>query len=473
MLADKTLVELTIEEALAALRNKSMSCVDYADALIAQCDGQAHLNALTDYNWDQLRQSAIRIDQNGTAGRHLGGIPLALKANINTTSLRTCAATGALHDHIATTNAPIADALFAAGGLLGAKCNMHELAFGITTNNKVTGATGNPYNASMIPGGSSGGVAAAIAARMMPGGIGTDTGASVRLPAALCGVVGYRPTMGRYSGKGIVPISHTRDTAGPITRTVTDACILDNAMRRREYAPGAGQTCSLAGVRIGLPRKMFYENLDPDVASEASRVLDLLSNAGVIFIGEDLIDVETLNAAVSFPVALYEFMQDLPKYLVENEVPLTISDVFEQIGSEDVKAVFGSQMGPDAMPSAVYQEAMSIHRPKLRQTYANYFTDNRVDAVLFPTSPLVTRPIGQDETVDLNGTQVPTFATFIRNTDPASNAGIPGISIPTGLSSSGLPIGMELDSAEGNDDHLLMIARLIEELVDCRAAPNF
>lgn len=462
------LIELSVVDAVKGLRNRSFSCREYVDALIDQCEASTALHGILPRDWASLSAAAADFDASPSTDGVLAGVPLVLKDNINTTGLPTTAATGALKGFVPKHNAPIAQRLFDAGALLGAKGNMHELAFGITSNNAVTGAARNPHKPSMIPGGSSGGVAVTVAQRMMPAGIGTDTGASVRLPAALCGIVGFRPTVGRYAGSGIVPISHTRDTAGPMTRSVADAILLDSVM-----ASDGGEAARLEpkGLRIGVPRAMFYENLDPQVAPIAADVLDRLARAGVELVEADIADVAQLNDAVSFPIALYEFMQDLPAYLAENGLDLTMQDVFDGIGSPDVKGVFGSQLGDEAMPEAVYRQAMDVERPRLQQTYRDYFSASRLDAAIFPTAPLPARPIGDDETVELNGEQMPTFPTFIRNTDPASNAGIPGISLPAGLTSDGLPVGMELDGPEGADLRLLAVAQAIEPLLEARPKP--
>lgn len=461
--------QLTLGDALVALRARRITSRDYVEALIDRCDAQEALNAFAARDWEALRAAADQADASGNAGAGLTGVPLCLKDNIATTGLPTGAATGALRGWMAPRNAPVAERLFEAGALLGAKGNMHELAFGITNNNAVTGAAHNPWNPRMIPGGSSGGVAVAVAARMMPAGIGTDTGASVRLPASLCGLVGFRPTVGRYPGEGIVPISHSRDTAGPITRTVGDARLLDAVMAGQ---PEQSAVPTLATLRIGVPRGYFFENLEPDIATNMEGVLSRLVDVGVCLVEADIPDVGELNAAISFPVALFEFMQDLPRYLKDNDIDLSIQDICDGVGSPDVKGVFLSQLGEDAMPEAVYRNAMDVERPLLQAAYANYFSDHRLDAAIFPTTPLPARPIGQDETVDLNGEQVPTFPTFIRNTDPASNAAIPGISLPCGLSADGLPLGVELDGPAGADERLLAAAAAIEEVLDFTAAPD-
>lgn len=461
-------IELSLEQAAAAIATRRLSAVDYCDAFIAQCERNSDLNALVSWDWEQLRASARRVDQGHAAGRALAGIPLALKDNINTTGLPTTAGTGALKGFRAASDAPLAALLFAEGALLGAKAGMHELAFGITNNNGVTGAVRNPYDPARIPGGSSGGVAAAVAARMMPAGIGTDTGASVRLPAALCGLVGVRPSVGRYPGGGMVPISHTRDVPGPITRSVADAALIDAVVTKEAVSPGPIQ---LRDLRVGLPHAHFFEDLESEVAGVAARAVDDLRRAGVIFVQRDIEDIAPINAAVSFPVALYEFMQDLPAYLRENGLALTMADVLAGVGSPDVRDLIAWQMGSDAMPASVYAEALSVHRPRLQQAYADYFRANQIEAVLFPTAPLAACRIGEDETVELNGRRVPTFATYIRNTDPGSNAGIPGISLPAGLTRDGLPVGIELDGPFRSDRRLLGIARAMEEVLGFNATP--
>ncbi len=457
----KNPTELGVAEAVEALKAGALTSRALVDALIERCERLPDLGAFTSHDWDRLRADADKADQSGKTGTDLHGVPLVLKANINTTHLTTCGGTGALKDHVAKTNAPIAEKLFEAGALLGAKGNMHELAFGITTNNSVTGPARNPYDLTMIPGGSSGGVAVAVAADMMPGGIGTDTGASVRLPAALCGLVGFRPTVGRYSGAGVIPISHTRDTAGPITKSVVDARLLDAVMSGNK---GKSVKPQLTDLRIGVPRAAFYGDLEPDVASAAEAFLKALDEAGVTLVEADIPELMETDEAVSFPVALYEFIQDLPIYLKDNSLDLTMEQICAATGSPDVKGLIESQLGEGAMPEEVYRNAMEVARPKLRKLYADHFAGRRLDALLFPTSPLTARPIGDDETVELNGRRGPTFATFIRNTDPGSNAAIPGVSIPVALSSNGLPIGMELNGPENSDSHLLDVAELLEDI---------
>ena len=201
-------------------------------------------------------------------------------------------------------------------------------------------------------------------------------------------------------------------------------------------------------------------------------MLDLLADSGIILVEVDLTGVAELNAAVGFPIALFEFPRDLSRYLAENGIDLSLHEVLAGVGSPDVRGIVEAQLGPDAMPEAVYRQARNVDRPKLQLAYASCFADHDLEAVIFPTAPEPARPIGDGETIELNGARVPTFATYIRNTDPGSNAGIPGISLPTGLTPGGLPLGMELDGPGGSDERRLAIASAVERIVGFDAGPG-
>ena len=259
------LLELSAVEAVALLRSGELSAECYAEVLIAQCHRHADLNAFIHFDAQRTLEAARDADRTRGAAPAgpLHGLPVVIKDNIDVAGLPTTAGTPALRANRPRASAPVAEALFRAGALLLGKTNMHELADGITSNNAAFGAVRNPYAPTMIPGGSSGGTAAAVAARMCPAGLGTDTGGSVRIPAALCGIVGLRPSAGRYPGAGIVPISHTRDTAGPIARGVADVALIDSVITQTQ-APVP--VPALKGVRIGVPRIPFYEDLDPELA---------------------------------------------------------------------------------------------------------------------------------------------------------------------------------------------------------------
>src|SRR2546427_793948 len=344
-----------------------------------------------------------------------------------------------------------------ARALLFARANRQEGALGITSHNYHFGAVRNPYDSTLIPGGSSGGTGAGIAARVCPAGLGTDTGGSVRIPAALCGVVGLRPTKGRYSIAGIVPISHTRDTPGPMGRTVADVALLDAV----ETLTTPARPARLRGLRLGVPRNPFWQDLDPEVAAVMEDALHRLRALGVVLVEVDVPGVVTLDQQAGFPIALFEANLDIPAYLAAEGNGITFDDIQRQIASPDVAGAIAAARG-GAIPQAVYEHALNVVRPELQALYASYFADNGVAAMVFPTTVLPARPIGQDQTVELNGRQVDTFTTYIRNTDADAVAGIPGLALPAGRTRSGLPVGMELDGPMGSDRLLLSVGLALE-----------
>jgi mandelamide amidase len=455
--------ELTAAAALRAMQAGELTAEHYAEALLARSRACSALNVFTSQDPEALLLTARAADQRRASGAMLGplhGLPVVLKDNIDTVVFPTTGGTVALKDNIPPQNAPVAQRLFDAGALLAGKTSLHELAFGITNNNAAFGPVRNPYHPSMIPGGSSGGTAAAIAARLSPVGLGSDTGGSSRIPAALCGIVGMRPTVGRYSGAGIVPISATRDTAGPMGRSVEDVALLDGILTG---GPLSLTPAALRGVRLGVPRGYFYDRLDPQVARVTEAALSVLSKLGVQLVEADIPQLADLNSQVSFPVALFEVMRDLPRYLAASAPGISLTEVITRVASPDVAAVLQGQLGDQKVSEAVYRTAIDTHRPALQAAYQAYFREHGVAALVFPTTPLPARPIGQDTTVQLHGQEVSTFLTYIRNTDPSSNAGLPGLSVPIGLTTDGLPVGLELDGPAGADRLILELGYALEK----------
>jgi mandelamide amidase len=389
----------------------------------------------------------------------LAGISIAIKDNIDTSDLPTSGGTRSLLDARPQRNAPVVDVLLQAGALIAGKTNLHELALGGTTNNAVTGACCNPWNPLRIPGGSSGGSAVAVAARMVPAALGTDTGASVRLPAALCGVVGFRPSTGRYASPGILHLSPTKDTVGPMARCVADVAWLDGLLAKdRLHLPNV----SLKGLRLGIPRGDFFEGADPQVLAVIEQALDTLVAEGVVCVTLDVPDLKQHNDATGSTLVMFEMMQSLPAYAKAQG--LSMDALLAGVGSPDVARILSRQLGHERVTATAYAAALA-RRQKLQAAYARHFADHRLDALIFPTCLMTAPLIGQDDRVHLSGRQVPTFQTLIRNTDPGSNAGLPGISLPAGLTAEGLPVGLELDGALGTDRHLLAVAAAIERVL--------
>ncbi len=467
------LAELGAAEAAAAIRAGDISAQSLVDALLDRCTRAASLNAFISLDPDAVRAAARSADQQRQRGERLGplhGVPIALKDNFDTADFTTTAGTPALAAHRPTRNAAVVQRLLDAGALILGKANMQELAFGPTSNNAAFGPVRNPYDRSRIPGGSSGGTAALVAARLAPAGLGTDTGGSVRVPASLSGVVGFRPTTLRWPQDGIVPISHTRDTAAPIARCVADCALLDGIVTG---GPTSLAPINLEGLRLGVPRGHFWDDLDAEVEAILADALARLAAAGVVLVEGDMADVAALDAAAGFPVALYEFVTDLDRYLAGHATGLDFAGVAAQVKSPAVKKVVDALLGADAVPEAVYREALIKHRPALQDAYRRYFAERGVAAMVFPTTPLPAAKVGEDDTVLLNGKAVPTLATYIRNLGPGSAAGIPGLSLPAGMTSAGLPIGIAIDGPQGADQQLLTICLAIESALPRLPAPRF
>ena len=253
-----------------------------------------------------------------------------------------------------------------------------------------------------------------------------------------------------------------------MARSVADCAMLDSVVTG-SVPNGAA---NLKGMRLGVPRTHFWDPLDTEVARLMTGVLARLKDAGAVLIEADIADVGRLDAEAGFPIALYETVVDLDAYLAEHGSVMRFAELVELCASPDVKGILQSLHGEGAVPEAAYRHAISVLRPQLQAAYRDYFQRHDVAALVFPTTALPAAPIGDDETVLLNGERVPTFFTYIRNSSPGSVAGIPGISLPAGLTAAGLPVGIELDAAEGADARLLAVALAVEQVLPSTPAPR-
>ncbi len=468
------LTELSATDAASMIRGGTLRSEDLVRALIAKAKARSNLNAfitLDEQGALKAAQAADAAVKAGTAKGTLHGVPIVIKDNIHVAGLPNTAGAPPLKKFIPAANAPVAQKLLDAGAIVLGKTNMHELAFGITNNNGGFGAAGNAYDSTRFPGGSSGGTGSAIGARMAPAGLGSDTGGSVRVPSSLNGLAGLRPTLLRYAQEGVTPISHTRDTVGPMARTVADLVLLDGVIT------GTATTITpraLKGLRLGVPGSYYWENLDPETKRVCDAALAKLQAAGVELVKADIANIGDLDGKVSFPVALFEVMTDLPAYLKKYNTGVDMQQLHAGLGSPDVKGLIGAMLEgkPPTIPEAVYKEALAA-RPTLQKAFADYFATNKVAGIIFPTTPAPAQVIATSgETFELNGQKVPTFPTFIRNADPGSNAGIPGITVNAGMSESGLPIGIAVDGPANSDRELLAIAMAMEQVLGRAPAPK-
>lgn len=430
----------------------------------------SHLNVLASWDEEALLDAARATDSKRKKGELAGplhGIPLILKDNINTVDLPTSAGTPSLIGNVPAANATLVERLFAAGGLLGGKANLHELSSGGTSANHVFGSVCNPYDPSCIAGGSSGGVAAGVAAGLVPAGIGTDTAGSVRVPAALCGVVGFRPTVGRYSAQGIVPLSRSIDTAGPIARTVQDIEILDAVL---SGMPIGEKRVNLSAIRLGVTYDLI-ESSSEEVRLVFDNALKTLRNAGVLIVPIALETMRDMHRAASAGVIDTEFKAVMSAYLSDNAPQIELWDLVDNIASPAVREFTRSRLvkTPDVV---AYNHAVSDGRAILEFEWEKLLKENQIDAVIFPTTPEVALPLHDDDTVLRNGEPTSSWIYF-NHTSFASFGRRPGITIPIGLSKSGLPVGLELDGLPGLDSRLLTVARAVEGLFESMPAPSF
>lgn len=465
------LTDITITEALNALRNDEMTSVELVKACLERAEQGKELNIFITLDSERALKAAQEADDqrlNGQTMKPLSGIPIVIKDNIHTAGLHSTAGTPAFSDYIPNEDAPTVAKLRDAGAIIVGKTNMHELAFGATGYNQAynTG-TGmgvrNPYDSSRIAGGSSSGSAAALGARMALGALGTDTGGSMRIPPALNGCASLRPSAGRYSNKGVIPIAESRDTVGPMALSMSDLTLLDSIITDEFELP----TIATDELRLGLPTE-FWRNLDSDTEELAQKTIDKLKSNGVTFITIEDAGLQALNEPVGFTVVIHEAYDCMVKYLSEYNHNISIEDLAKKICSPDVRAIYDEWVLPRKMPTVdglvdvkpLYNAAQNGGRELLRKRYQELFTQHNLDALIFPTTAMVA-PLANDDIY-----KPANFERLIQNTEPSASAGIPSIQIPVGLgNSTGLPVGMELDGSKGSDRRLLAIGQILESII--------
>jgi aspartyl-tRNA(Asn)/glutamyl-tRNA(Gln) amidotransferase subunit A len=423
------LTSLTIAQASALLLKRDITGQQLTEAYLARIAARnKDLNAFITVTAAHAREDAKRAT-NGP----LRGIPIAHKDLFETRGIRTTAGSMLFNDYNPEQNAAIVEALERAGAVMVGKTNTHELGGGVTTINPFFGTTRNPVDPTRIPGGSSGGSAAAVAARLCAAATGSDTGGSVRIPAAFCGCVGFKPTFGRLSTRGLLGASPTFDHVGFLTRTVEDAQIVFHAALGIPTG-GALPTGSAlpASVRVGVPRAHFFDELEPAVAASVSGAINKLRALGA--------SVED----VTFPVRSN-----------------TMAQVFDPIVTFEIWGRFGAdwRLTPGSF-SKSFSEFFENERPTVAQYEAalaalkEYQGEvdrlfNRFDVIVTPTVAMTAPPIAGP----IDGMKI------LRNTWPLNAAGTPAISVPCGTDAAGLPVGLQLIARRGEDDKLLRIAR--------------
>ncbi|MDQ1741076.1 MAG: aspartyl-tRNA(Asn)/glutamyl-tRNA(Gln) amidotransferase subunit [Pseudonocardiales bacterium] len=452
---------LTIAEAGAALRTRDLSPLELTEAYLRRIERlDPAVNAFITITAERALTDARRATEELLRGQYRGplhGIPIALKDLFATAGIRTTAGAKILADWVPEEDGTSVRRLHEAGSVLLGKLNTHELAFGGTTNNPHFGPTRNPWDLERIPGGSSGGSAAAIAAGLAAGTLGTDTAGSIRTPAAMCGVVGLKPTYGRTSTAGVVAVSRLFDHVGPITRTVEDAGLMlgviagyDPADHGTVRIPVGDYTAELAagvrGLRVGIPRAWFFEQRDDDVRAAMEQALAVLKS-----LGADLHDVDIPGVEAGF---------NGRRTLAVTELQHQYQAVFAARRADfgaDLQAVL-------ELPRVSGAEVVAALGATQRLTEAMRQVLEGVDVLVCPASPVPAPRIGEDTVRD--GSDRPITLWLIRQTAPFNATHLPALVLPCGFTGSNLPIGLQIVGRPFDEALMLRVGYSFEQATD-------
>jgi aspartyl-tRNA(Asn)/glutamyl-tRNA(Gln) amidotransferase subunit A len=472
-MTDTDLAFASIEEVARLYRQRKLSPVELTKLMLVRIEQlnpkiNAYITVTAELALAQAKKAEAELfGPRGRKGRRdrgpLLGIPISLKDNIYTKGIRTTAGSKIFKDFIPQHDAEVWARLQEAGAILLGKTNLHEFAYGVTTNNPHYGPTRNPWDLARIPGGSSGGSAAALAAGLCYGSIGTDTGGSVRIPASLCGIVGLKPGIDRVSAEGVVPLSSHLDFVGPLARTAVDAALLlDPIFVRGNAEPSLSSVRKLSPhankFRLGLPKEFFLELVSDEVCIQFHEVVRSLQKHGLKIkeISIPLLDeTEEAGNRIAWAEATHYHQQ-------AGWFPAHSADY-----GEDVRARL--EMGTK-ISATEYLQALDT-REKFIQQFHLAMTNAEVDALVVPTTPIAAPLIGEESTL-IGKANHPTRALLLRLNRPANLAGIPAISIPCGFTAAGLPVGLQLIGAVTDELRLLRIAQGAQAIMPVLRRPK-
>lgn len=446
----KPLEDLSISDLAPRLAAREVSSLELTEACLARiADQNPRVNAFITVLGERAREDARLADAEIAAGRHRGplhGIPISLKDLIDLSGAPTTAASRVLEGHAAASDAAVATRLRAAGTVFLGKCNLHEFAYGTTSEDSAFGPVRNPWDTGRSAGGSSGGSAAAIVTGMGMASIGTDTGGSIRIPAAACGCVGLKPTSGELPLDGIVPLSWTLDHVGPLARSVADAWLLFHAMKGTPNpAPLSIEGTSTIGLRLGLLRPYFLDILDNGVRAAFEAACARLVEAGAM-----LADRSVADAADTATIYLHMQLPEASAYhapMIETHPELYTPPVRQRL--EMGRYVLGEDYGRARLGARVLTAQVDAAL-------------DGVDALVLPTLPIVAPTLGSNS-VAIDGAKHPVRALMLRLTQLFDVTGHPAISIPCGHSPENLPVGLQLVGRRGKTAGLLALAGTVEQ----------
>jgi len=472
MCPDADLAFASIAEVGRLYRSRRLSPVELTQIMLQRIEGlNPRINAYLTVSAEsalleaKAAESALCVKARKKSRRDLGplhGIPLSLKDNLYTKDVRTTGGSQILRDFVPLHDAAVVASLKNAGAVLLGKTNLHEFAYGVTSNNPHFGPVRNPWDLERIPGGSSGGSAAALAAGFCYGSIGTDTGGSIRIPASLCGIAGLKPGIGRVSIDGAIPLSATLDFVGPMARNVGDTALLFEAIGTRaknERRPSASRVPSpRRRPRIGVPKHFFFDVVSAEVQQAFDAALVPLKKLGAKL------------KEVSLP-----YLQESEK--AGNEIAWAEATLYHQEAGwyparsaeygEDVRARL--EMG-EKVTAVEYLKALEL-REKFIAGFHLALLENQVDVLVTPTTPIPAPRIAEEK-VSIGGKEHSTRALLLRLNRPANLAGIPAISIPCGLTMQGLPVGLQFMAGVTDEPLLIELAARFEQASPLNARPR-
>lgn len=473
--------EQTIHELQKQLQDRQVSSVEITTALLKRIEAtDSTINAFITTTPELALKDAAAADQRIATGdcATLTGIPVALKDLFLAEGTRTTCASKMLDNFIAPYDATAWTKMKAQGAVLLGKLNMDEFAMGSSCENSFYGPTHNPWNKEHIPGGSSGGSAAAIAAQQVVATLGTDTGGSIRQPASHCGCVGLKPTYGRVSRSGVVAYASSLDQVGPITRDVTDAALLLGVIAGNDPKDSTSLDCpvpdytaalkqGIKGLKIGLPKEYFIDGLAPDVQKAMQQAIETYRQLGAEFIEVSLPHTNYAVAAY-YLIGTAEASSNLARFdgfrfghrakESSGMIDLMVQSRSEAFGAEVKRRIM---LGNYTLSSGYY-DAYYIKAQKVRTLIQRDFIEvfKSVDLLLTPVAPTPAFKIGE-KSDDLLQMYLSDIFTI-----PANLAGICGISIPAGFSSNGLPIGLQLLGRPFGEETILQAAYNFEQATD-------
>ena len=464
--------DLNASEIVYKIAQKELSSVKVAESLIEQSKLWADVNSLINFDEEKFLNNARNADKKLNSKEKIGqlhGLPLVIKDNIDVEGFITSAASKALKEFSPNNQGPVLNALSKAGAIIMSKANMHELAFtpGITKRKEddeilwgAFGASRNPYNLDHSPSGSSSGTAAAISASIAPAGLGTDTGGSVRNPSAWCGISGLRPSINRYSQEGVVPLSWTRDTIGPMARTAEDLALLDTVITGNHEL----SNIEISELRIGIDRHFFCNGCDSDIYSLFNSEIKRLAKEGAEIIEVNLNGLENLINQIGHSIVRYEVTRALPNYFKKSGLKLEYDEFVSEITASGLKQVLKGIVTNEIVSKEQYNHSINNLRPALKEIYSDAFSANNLDIMAFPSSLVTANKLHEQIVYRLGEREVPYLVASSHNVQPTTLCGNPGLTMPIGLTSKKLPAAIGFDAPFNHDRKLLAIGIAYEKI---------